>query len=194
MTNLIELHITDRRPFADGHEFGQPAPMSAWRAARCSRSIRWRPRSRMSSISARPRAIPRAGAVRGGLHDPAAARLAATGACSSTTATAATSGLCNSSTTPPHSNDPLTLDHAGNGFLMRRGYASPGWRGKATSCPATAAWCWMFRSPPTTARRSPGACAPRSSSMLRAPQHASQRPGGGAFISGQPHATSAMRC
>ena len=23
----------------------------------------------------------------------------------------------------PHSNDPLTLDHAGNGFLMRRGYA-----------------------------------------------------------------------
>ncbi len=38
-------------------------------------------------------------------------------------ATAATSGRCNSSTTRRTVIDPITLDHAGNGFLMRRGYA-----------------------------------------------------------------------
>jgi hypothetical protein len=39
-----------------------------------------------------------------------------------TTATAATTECCNSSTTAPASNDPRSLADAGNGFLMRRGY------------------------------------------------------------------------
>ena len=48
---------------------------------------------------------------------------AATGACSTTTATEATSARCNSSTTHRTATTPIALAHAGNGFFMRRGYA-----------------------------------------------------------------------
>ena len=114
-----------RRRSPTGTRLAMSAPMSGCPAARISRSIRARRRSgrRRSRQGAGGRQ--RSGALRGRLHDPEAARdaRAATGGCSTTTATAAISARCSSSTTRGTATLPITLAHAGNGFFMRRGYA-----------------------------------------------------------------------
>ena len=53
----------------------------------------------------------------------------------------------------PASNDPRTLAHAGNGFLMRRGYtvAWLAWQGDLL--PETAGFCSICRSPATATGR-----------------------------------------
>ena len=65
----------------------------------------------------------------------------------------------------PECNDPVALEHAGNGFLMRHGYTwvTSGCRG--ISCPGRTAWCWTSPSPRTANSLSGGAFASISASI-----------------------------
>ena len=125
MTNLIDLHITDRRPFAGGHVFGETGayerlsgravyavdPLAAAqldvvdldKAPRDSRGL---VRFDADFMILKPEDMSRGNrrlfydyGNRG--HKRALQFF----------------------NDAPHSNDPLSLAHAGNGFFMRRGYS-----------------------------------------------------------------------
>ena len=69
----------------------------------------------------------------------------------------------------PECNDPVALEHAGNGFLMRHGYTlgSPQ-AGRGISCPGRTVWFWTSPSPRTANSLSGGAFASISASIARA--------------------------
>ena len=125
MTNLIELAVTDRRPFADGHAFGATGPYERL--------------SGRALFAVDPRAQAQAGVVDLGL-----APRDADGLVHFAADFMILKPLDNARgnrrvfydygnrghkralqffNDAQHSNDPISLAHAGNGYLMRRGYA-----------------------------------------------------------------------
>lgn len=58
----------------------------------------------------------------------------------------------------PHSNDPVALAMRGTGSCFATVTPLRGWPGRAISCRATGGWCWTFQLQRITASRSPGRC------------------------------------
>jgi hypothetical protein len=125
MTNLIELAVTDRRPFADGHAFGEVGPYERL--------------SGRALFAVDPMARAQAGVV-----DLPLAPRDADGLVHFAADFMILKPLDNARgnrgvfydygnrghkralqffNDAPHSNDPISLAHAGNGYFMRRGYA-----------------------------------------------------------------------
>jgi len=125
MTNLIELRITDRRPFADGHAFGETGAYERL--------------SGRAHFAVDPRASAQQGVVDLDKAPRDAAGLVHFDAdCMILKPVDLSRGnrgvfydygnrghkrALQYFNDAPHSNDPLTLAHAGNGFFMRRGYS-----------------------------------------------------------------------